>query len=76
VDDKRTHKACFQPGPKLDKKPLSFNLLTFAHSLLWICMGLSTSGSQQRRRRAFDAALTWPKSANFFVQADVIHQRA
>jgi len=39
-------------------------------------MGLSTSDREPHRGRAFDAALTLPKSANFFVAANVIQQRA
>jgi hypothetical protein len=35
-------KACVRRGPKLDKKERSRVRAGFAHSFLWICMGLST----------------------------------
>jgi hypothetical protein len=39
---KLTDKACFWQGLKLDKKPLVSKSGGFAHSILWIYMGLST----------------------------------
>jgi hypothetical protein len=52
---KGLHNACAQRGPKLDKKSSSGNSRGFAHTLLWICMGLSTRAIARRYSLSTDA---------------------
>jgi hypothetical protein len=49
-------KTCIRPGSKLDKKSRSSHGPGFAHSILWICMGLSTC-------RPFSGSKRWMCSA-------------
>jgi hypothetical protein len=52
---KGLHNACAHRGPKLDKKSSSGNSRGFAHTLLWICMGLSTRAIARRHQSATNA---------------------
>ena len=48
--------ACIQFGPKLDKKILLSNLVSSTHSILWICIGLSTLPSHFTGRAPMSVA--------------------
>jgi hypothetical protein len=64
------HKPCVWQGPKLDKKPAVAKLAAFAHSILWICMGLSTDGLAGRVEVVVWAgSVAWPEPDFFFRQA-------
>jgi hypothetical protein len=66
VCSNRLHKTCVWQGPKLDKKAAVADLAGFAHSILWICMGLSTDGSVGRVEVAVsDGSVAKPES-DFF----------
>jgi hypothetical protein len=68
----RLHKACFWQGLKLDKKTSVAKLGGFAHSILWICMGLSTDGVAGRIEAVVSAgSVAWPESEIFFRQAAI-----
>jgi hypothetical protein len=66
----RLHKACFWQGSKLDKKAAVAKLAGFAHSILWICMGLSTDALAGRVEVVVSAGLAArPEPEFFFRQA-------
>lgn len=67
-------KACVWRGSKLDKKSAVAKSHGFAHSILWICMGLSTEQGGLAFAGVIDAGnpariVAGPESRNFFLAA-------